>query len=99
MNIINRRVAFKVKTTVSMSSKYLVRPNRGFVAPHGYIELQIILLPQAEAPPSLADCRDRFVVVYSTVGEGDEEVGLEMFEEGSAGDLRQAKLPVILVPS
>jgi MSP (Major sperm protein) domain len=89
------RVAFKVKTT--SPKKYCVRPSSGIVEPGATKDIQIIMQPQREAPPSLADCKDKFLV-QSVIMEGPEtEVTAEMFDPALGTKIKQSKLRVILI--
>jgi hypothetical protein len=90
------RVAFKVKTT--SPKKYCVRPSSGVVEAGQAREVQVIMQSQREAPPSFADCRDKFLVQAVPVGADVKEATSEMFDPAKARDVRQTKLRVVLVP-
>jgi len=53
-------VAFKVKTT--SPKQYCVRPNSGRIEVGEKIEIQILLQPFREEPPSDFKCKDKFLV-------------------------------------
>ncbi|EFN56782.1 hypothetical protein CHLNCDRAFT_144269 [Chlorella variabilis] len=90
------RVAFKVKTT--SPKKYCVRPSSGIVEPGSSKEVQVIMQAQREYPPSLADCKDKFLVQCVKLGQTDaKEVMPEMFDATKQKDIRQTKLRVVLV--
>jgi hypothetical protein len=94
-NPTTERVAFKVKTT--SPKKYCVRPSSGIVEPGATKDIQIIMQPQREAPPSLAECKDKFLV-QSVIVEGTEsEVTVEMFDPARGPIIKQSKLRVILI--
>lgn len=89
------RVAFKVKTT--SPKKYCVRPSSGIVEPGATKDIQVIMQPQREAPPSLADCKDKFLV-QSVIMEGTEiDVTPEMFDPTRGSKIKQSKLRVVLI--
>lgn len=93
------RVAFKVKTT--SPKKYCVRPSSGIVEPGGSKEVQVIMQAQREYPPSLADCKDKFLVqcvkLAGSAASDAKEVTSDMFDVTKQRDIRQTKLRVVLV--
>ncbi|KAI7842517.1 hypothetical protein COHA_003871 [Chlorella ohadii] len=95
-NPTGERVAFKVKTT--SPKKYCVRPSSGIVEPGSSKEVQVIMQAQREYPPSLADCKDKFLVQCVKLGASDaKEVTPDMFDATKQRDIRQTKLRVVLV--
>jgi len=60
-------------------------------------EVQVIMQAQRDPPPSLADCRDKFLVQAVRVGGEATEVTPDMFDAARARDIRQTKLRVVLV--
>ncbi|KAL4444064.1 hypothetical protein ABPG75_011801 [Micractinium tetrahymenae] len=95
-NPTGERVAFKVKTT--SPKKYCVRPSSGIVEPGSSKEVQVIMQAQREYPPSLADCKDKFLVQCVKLGASDaKEVTPDMFDAARQKDIRQTKLRVVLV--
>ena len=85
----------KVKTT--SPKKYCVRPSSGIVEAGATKEVQVIMQAQRDPPPSLADCRDKFLVQAVRVGGEATEVTPDMFDAARARDIRQTKLRVVLV--
>ncbi len=91
----SERVAFKVKTT--SPKKYCVRPSSGYVEPGGAKDVQVIMQAQKEYPPSLADCKDKFLVQSVRVGPEVVEATPDLFDAGKGQDVKQVKLRVVLV--
>ena len=89
------RIAFKVKTT--NPKKYCVRPSSGIVEPQTTRDVQVIMQAQREYPANMADCKDKFLVQWSTMQPGILEVTAEMFDAAVNKDVRQARLRVTLV--
>ena len=52
---------------------------------------------QREAPPSLTDVKDKFLVQYCTVAADVREVEADFFDGALSKDLKQTKLRVVLV--
>lgn len=94
-NPTNDRVAFKVKTT--SPKKYCVRPSSGFVEPNSSKDVQVIMQAQREYPPSLTDCKDKFLVQSVRMSADVKDVSPEAFDATKNKDIRQTKLRVILV--
>lgn len=88
------RVAFKVKTT--SPKKYCVRPSSGIVEPGATKDVQVIMQAQREYPPSLADCKDKFLVQTVQVGPKVSDATPDLFDSSSS-NLKQTKLRVVLV--
>lgn len=89
------RIGFKVKTT--SPKKYCVRPSSGVVEPGATKDIQVIMQAQREAPSSLADCKDKFLVQSVIVDSAATDVTAEMFDPAGGKDVKQVKLRVILV--
>ena len=58
--------------------------------------LQVIMQAQREYPPSLADCKDKFLVQTCTVSNDVKEASPDIFETG-VGDIKHTKLRVVLL--
>ena len=52
---------------------------------------------QRERPPSLSDCKDKFLVQSCIVGPGVTEASQDIFESRSATDIKHTKLRVVLL--
>ena len=89
------KVAFKVKTT--SPKKYCVRPSSGYVDAGGHRDVQVIMQAQKEYPPSLADCKDKFLVQSVKVGQEVTEATPDLFDPAKGQDIKQVKLRVVLV--
>lgn len=70
----NQPVAFKVKTTAP--KQYCVRPNSGRIEPGEKIEVQVLLQPMKEEPPTSAKCRDKFLVQSTIITPERETTSL-----------------------
>lgn len=71
----NQPVAFKVKTTAP--KQYCVRPNSGRIEPGEKVEVQVLLQPMKEEPPSSAKCRDKFLVQSTIITPDFETASLQ----------------------
>lgn len=89
------RVAFKVKTT--SPKKYCVRPSSGLVEPGATKDVQVIMQAQREYPPTLADCKDKFLVQTVKVSPKVSDITPELFDGANSGNIKQSKLRVVLV--
>ena len=89
------RVAFKVKTT--SPKKYCVRPSSGLVEPGATKDVQVIMQAQREYPPSLADCKDKFLVQTVKVDSKVSDISPELFDATGSQPIKQSKLRVVLV--
>jgi hypothetical protein len=89
------RIGFKVKTT--SPKKYCVRPSSGVIEPGATKDIQVIMQAQREAPSSLADCKDKFLVQSVIVDNAATDVTAEMFDPARGKEVKQVKLRVILV--
>lgn len=89
------RIAFKVKTT--NPKKYCVRPSSGVVEPGTTRDVQVIMQAQREYPANMADCKDKFLVQWSTLPPNVQEVTADIFDTTINRDVRQARLRVNLV--
>ncbi|KAK9822002.1 hypothetical protein WJX81_007855 [Elliptochloris bilobata] len=94
-NPTGEKVAFKVKTT--SPKKYCVRPSSGYVDAGGHKDVQVIMQAQKEYPPSLADCKDKFLVQSVKVGPEVMEATPDLFDPAKGQDIKQVKLRVVLV--
>jgi len=56
----DKPIIFKVKTTAP--KLYCVRPNSGRVEPGEKVQVQVLLQPMKEDPPTGTKCRDKFLV-------------------------------------
>lgn len=59
--------------------------------------VQVIMQAQREYPPSLADCKDKFLVQTCTVSRDVTEASPDIFESGSTSDIKHTKLRVVLL--
>ncbi|CAL8466072.1 g5608 [Coccomyxa elongata] len=89
------KVAFKVKTT--SPKKYCVRPSSGVVEPGATKDVQVIMQAQREYPPTLADCKDKFLVQTVKVSPKVTEITPDIFDGANASNIKQSKLRVVLV--
>ncbi|BDA48159.1 Vesicle-associated protein 1-2 [Coccomyxa sp. Obi] len=89
------KVAFKVKTT--SPKKYCVRPSSGVVEPGATKDVQVIMQAQREYPPTLADCKDKFLVQTVKVSTKVTEITPDLFDGANASNIKQSKLRVVLV--
>lgn len=89
------KVAFKVKTT--SPKKYCVRPSSGVVEPGATKDVQVIMQAQREYPPTLADCKDKFLVQTVKVSPKVSEITPDLFDGASGSNIKQSKLRVVLV--
>ena len=55
------------------------------------------LQAQKEYPPSLTDCKDKFLVQSLKIGREVTDVVPELFEPSTGKDIKQSKLRVVLV--
>lgn len=56
-----------------------------------------LLQAQREPPPSLNDCKDKFLVQSLKIGADQTDITPDMFEAGSGKVIKQSKLRVVLV--
>ena len=93
-NPTSERIAFKVKTT--SPKKYCVRPSSGFVEPSSGRDVQVIMQAQKEFSAQ-GECKDKFLVQYVFASPDVTEARAgELFDNGRANNVRQAKLRVVL---
>ena len=59
--------------------------------------LQIVMQAQQEQPPSLSDCKDKFMVMTCTVPAGSTEASEELFMSRDSQEIQQTKLRVVLM--
>lgn len=70
-------VAFKVKTTAP--KQYCVRPNSGRIEAGERVEVQVLLQPFKEEPPTSAKCRDKFLVQSAVISADKETLPMTEF--------------------
>mmetsp|Transcript_12113 Transcript_12113/g.21443 ORF Transcript_12113/g.21443 Transcript_12113/m.21443 type:complete len:245 (-) Transcript_12113:601-1335(-) len=92
-NPLSARVAFKIKTTAP--KKYVVRPSSGVVDAHGSVSVQVIMQAQKEYPADFANCKDKFMVQTTALGD-QEQLDKDTFLKETRKDMREARLRVIL---
>ncbi|KAK0530622.1 phosphatidylinositol-binding protein scs2 [Tilletia horrida] len=73
-NTNSQPVAFKVKTTAP--KQYCVRPNSGRIEPGEKVEVQVLLQPMKEEPPTNQKCRDKFLVQSTLITPEREQYQL-----------------------
>ena len=56
-----------------------------------------VLQAQREYPPSLNDCKDKFLVQSLVIKKDTTEITPDLFEAASGKDIKQSKLRVVLV--
>jgi hypothetical protein len=93
-NPTDERIAFKVKTTAP--NRYTVKPAAGFLEGGGSAQLAVGMVAPNERPPSLADCKDRFLVEALVVGPEVQAASSELFK-AHAADVSGTKLKVVLL--
>ena len=52
---------------------------------------------QREQPPSLSDCKDKFLVQSLKIGPDTTDITPDLFEAGAGKVIKQSKLRVVLV--
>ncbi|KAJ9066350.1 phosphatidylinositol-binding protein scs2, variant 2 [Entomophthora muscae] len=93
-------VAFKVKTT--SPKQYCVRPNSGKIEPGEKVEVQILLQPFKEEPPTDFKCKDKFLVQTATIPP--EKVDLptsqlwSSLEQENKSSIKERKLRCVFLP-
>lgn len=97
----NQPVAFKVKTTAP--KQYCVRPNSGRIEPGEKIEVQVLLQPMKEEPPSSAKCRDKFLVQSTIITPERETTSLNdiwgVVEKEDKGAIHEQKIRCAFLPA
>lgn len=97
----NQPVAFKVKTTAP--KQYCVRPNSGRIEPGEKIEVQVLLQPMKEEPPSSAKCRDKFLVQSTIITPERETTSLSeiwgLVEKEDKSAIHEQKIRCAFLPA
>ncbi|KAG2433549.1 hypothetical protein HYH02_012666 [Chlamydomonas schloesseri] len=88
-----QRVAFKIKTTAP--KKYVVRPSSGVVEPRSNQSVQVIMQAQKEYAPEFANCKDKFMVQTTVLGE-TEQIEKDTFNKDVRKDLKEYRLRVTI---
>jgi len=93
-------VAFKVKTTAP--KQYCVRPNSGRIEPNQSVEVQVILQPMKEDPPSDFKCKDKFLVQSVAITPERETLSLSdlwsMTEKQAKDTIKENKIRCVYLP-
>ncbi|GLC39731.1 hypothetical protein PLESTM_000933700 [Pleodorina starrii] len=92
-NTNSQRVAFKIKTTAP--KKYVVRPSSGVVEPRSNVSIQVIMQAQKEYAPEFANCKDKFMVQTTVLGE-TEQIEKDTFNKDARKDLKEYRLRVTI---
>ncbi|KAJ1029722.1 hypothetical protein NDA13_002965 [Ustilago tritici] len=97
----NQPVAFKVKTTAP--KQYCVRPNSGRIEPGEMVEVQVLLQPMKEEPPSSAKCRDKFLVQSTIITPDFETASLQeiwpVIEKENKSAIHEQKIRCAYLPA
>ncbi|GAC76562.1 VAMP-associated protein [Moesziomyces antarcticus T-34] len=97
----NQPVAFKVKTTAP--KQYCVRPNSGRIEPGEKVEVQVLLQPMKEEPPSSAKCRDKFLVQSTIITPDFETASLQeiwpVIEKENKSAIHEQKIRCAYLPA
>lgn len=97
----NQPVAFKVKTTAP--KQYCVRPNSGRIEPGEKVEVQVLLQPMKEEPPSSAKCRDKFLVQSTIITPDYETASLQeiwpIIEKENKSAIHEQKIRCAYLPA
>ncbi|PWZ00663.1 VAMP-associated protein [Testicularia cyperi] len=97
----NQPVAFKVKTTAP--KQYCVRPNSGRIEPGEKVEVQVLLQPMKEEPPSSAKCRDKFLVQSTIITPDFETASLQeiwpVIEKENKAAIHEQKIRCAYLPA
>lgn len=97
----NQPVAFKVKTTAP--KQYCVRPNSGRIEPGEKVEVQVLLQPMKEEPPSSAKCRDKFLVQSTIITPDYETASLQeiwpQIEKENKSAIHEQKIRCAYLPA
>ncbi|PWN93182.1 VAMP-associated protein [Acaromyces ingoldii] len=97
----NQPVAFKVKTTAP--KQYCVRPNSGRIEPGEKVEVQVLLQPMKEEPPTAAKCRDKFLVQSTIITPERETTSLQdiwgLVEKEDKSAIHEQKIRCAFLPA
>ncbi|PNH12276.1 Vesicle-associated protein 1-1 [Tetrabaena socialis] len=88
-----QRVAFKIKTTAP--KKYVVRPSSGVVEARSNVSIQVIMQAQKEYAPEFANCKDKFMVQTTLLGE-TEQIEKDTFSKEDRKDMKEYRLRVTI---
>lgn len=93
-------VAFKVKTTAP--KQYCVRPNSGRIEANQSVEVQVILQPMKEDPPSDFKCKDKFLVQSVAITPERETLSLQELwsttEKEAKESIKENKIRCVYLP-
>ncbi|GIL51704.1 hypothetical protein Vafri_7641 [Volvox africanus] len=89
----SQRVAFKIKTTAP--KKYVVRPSSGVVESCSNVSIQVIMQAQKEYTAEFANCKDKFMVQTTVLGEA-EQIEKDTFNKEARKDLKEYRLRVTI---
>ncbi|EFJ42815.1 hypothetical protein VOLCADRAFT_107060 [Volvox carteri f. nagariensis] len=89
----SQRVAFKIKTTAP--KKYVVRPSSGVVESGSNVSIQVIMQAQKEYAAEFANCKDKFMVQTTVLGES-EQIEKDTFNKDVRKDLKEYRLRVTI---
>lgn len=92
-NPLERRVAFKIKTTAP--KKYVVRPSSGVAEPRTSVNVQVIMQAQKDYPVDYQNCKDKFMVQTTALAD-DEQIDKDTFSKEVRKDLRESRLRVVM---
>ncbi|XP_020606690.1 vesicle-associated membrane protein-associated protein B/C-like isoform X1 [Orbicella faveolata] len=89
-NPTERKVCFKVKTTAP--KRYCVRPNSGFVEPHGVVEVAVMLQPFEYDPKEKSKHKFMVQTMFAPEGEVDHET---LWKEADQSAFMDSKLKCV----
>lgn len=89
-NPAERKVCFKVKTTAP--KRYCVRPNSGFVEPHGVVEVAVMLQPFEYDPKEKSKHKFMVQTMFAPEGEVDHET---LWKEADQSAFMDSKLKCV----
>ncbi|KAJ7381483.1 hypothetical protein OS493_001627 [Desmophyllum pertusum] len=89
-NPTEKKVCFKVKTTAP--KRYCVRPNSGFVEPHGAVEVAVMLQPFEYDPKEKSKHKFMVQTMFAPDGEVDHET---LWKEADQGAFMDSKLKCV----
>lgn len=89
-NPTERKVCFKVKTTAP--KRYCVRPNSGFVEPHGVVEVAVMLQPFDYDPKEKSKHKFMVQTMFAPEGEVDHET---VWKEADQSAFMDSKLKCV----
>ncbi|XP_078365878.1 vesicle-associated membrane protein-associated protein B/C-like isoform X2 [Oculina patagonica] len=89
-NPTEKKVCFKVKTTAP--KRYCVRPNSGFVEPHGEVEVAVMLQPFEYDPKEKSKHKFMVQTMFAPEGEADHET---LWKEADSSAFMDSKLKCV----